>query len=269
MKKYYTLLPLLILSILLFQGCGSGSQPEETNQATKPDSAKVAATYTLAIETHTAKEDGCKTDDCTYIEIRIPMLRGGDSTVTRRINTFTENEIREAIKTRLPKPIGNVPIDVMCQSFIQGYALFVHEFPDSDIKWYLTIIGDSSIVGAGYFTTITRHSEFIGGPHPTSFKYLHSFDLKTGNLISFEDRFDMDLVKLEAEKRFRKANNLSADARLDDAGFLFKDGIFILPENMGLTPKGLLLIYNPYEVASYAQGTTEILIPYKTISVAA
>jgi hypothetical protein len=37
---------------------------------------------------------------------------------------------------------------------------------------------------------------------------------------------------------------------------------FHLPENIGYGDEGIILLYNVYEVASYAQGYTEFAIPY-------
>jgi hypothetical protein len=43
---------------------------------------------------------------------------------------------------------------------------------------------------------------------------------------------------------------------------MFEGGKFALPENMGLTRDGVLLFYNSYEVAAYAEGETKFVIPY-------
>lgn len=79
------------------------------------------------------------------------------------------------------------------------------------------------------------------------------------------DRFDMDALKQLAEKAFRQYHKLSVDANLDDAGFFFENGVFSLPANMALTENGLMLLYNPYEVAAYALGETRLFIPYAEI----
>ncbi len=38
---------------------------------------------------------------------------------------------------------------------------------------------------------------------------------------------------------------------------------FQLPENIGYSEDGLVILYNVYEVASYAQGYTEFVIPFE------
>ena len=61
------------------------------------------------------------------------------------------------------------------------------------------------------------------------------------------------------EQKFRKVYELADTASWQNNGFWFDDG-FKLPQNMALTPDGLYLIYNQYEVAPYAVGTTELIV---------
>ena len=42
---------------------------------------------------------------------------------------------------------------------------------------------------------------------------------------------------------------------------MFEEDRFSLPENLGFTPGGLELLYNPYEVASYADGPISLVLP--------
>ncbi len=41
---------------------------------------------------------------------------------------------------------------------------------------------------------------------------------------------------------------------------------FQLPESLGFSDEGLIILYNPYEIASYSQGIIEFTIPYDTIN---
>jgi len=52
------------------------------------------------------------------------------------------------------------------------------------------------------------------------------------------------------------------DLKMED--FFFGEP-FQLPENLGFSEDGLVLLYNVYEVASYDQGYTEFVIPFEEI----
>ena len=52
------------------------------------------------------------------------------------------------------------------------------------------------------------------------------------------------------------------EERIDD--YFFGDP-FHLPANIGINDEGILMLYNVYEIASYAQGITEFTIPFEDV----
>ena len=65
-----------------------------------------------------------------------------------------------------------------------------------------------------------------------------------------------------AEKKFRAKYKIPAKKSINATGLMFEDEKFDLPQNIFYTDKGLLLYYNSYEAASYADGPKELLLPY-------
>jgi hypothetical protein len=47
---------------------------------------------------------------------------------------------------------------------------------------------------------------------------------------------------------------------LKDAGFTFENDAFVLPDDFALRDDGLAFYYNPYDVAPYSMGATEIVL---------
>ena len=43
---------------------------------------------------------------------------------------------------------------------------------------------------------------------------------------------------------------------------MFLDDVFVLPQNIFFKENGILLYYNAYEAAAYAEQQKEVLIPY-------
>lgn len=68
------------------------------------------------------------------------------------------------------------------------------------------------------------------------------------------------------ERAFRAYHGVPPDEPLDALGFWFEDGRFHLADNWGIEERGLVFHYNPYEVAAYALGHTEILLPWKAVA---
>ncbi|TFG74190.1 MAG: DUF3298 domain-containing protein, partial [Flavobacteriales bacterium] len=55
------------------------------------------------------------------------------------------------------------------------------------------------------------------------------------------------------------------DKPINQTGLMFEQDTFYLPENIGFTKDGLQLLYNPYEVASYADGTIVLTLSYQEV----
>lgn len=247
-----TLFALISLSLVLYS-CGS-TPKEEKKEKAEP--------WKLEFNALRKTEEGCTGDTCTYIELSIPVLKGGTVDARSRINEYIDASFREALKSRLPEPNSTAPFPDLADSFLEGYRLFNMEFPESDANWFLELKGDSSIMTDDYFTAIITDSDYMGGAHPNSYTTIQSFDLASGRIIDLFSRYDSAGVFKLAEAKFRAIHQIPDSVGLNDAGMMFENGEFALPENYGLTPKGLLLYYNSYEIASYATGPTEMVIPY-------
>jgi hypothetical protein len=100
-----------------------------------------------------------------------------------------------------------------------------------------------------------------GGAHGNSHVTFLNFNKKSGELLAMTDIIkDEEAFKKLAIPYFEKATKpLSNDQDVQD---MFFGEAFQLPENIGFNSKGVILLYNIYEIASYAQGITEFTIPY-------
>ena len=101
---------------------------------------------------------------------------------------------------------------------------------------------------------------FTGGAHGyTSVSFLN-FDPQTGELLTQKELFDPSFSSF-AEEVFRQKNGIPENEPINSTGFLFDEEKFQLPKNIGFSEKKVLLRYNPYEVASYADGSLLLEIP--------
>ena len=256
----------LALTTFLFSCGNTTKRDSETESSDVSKSTENAVPVLMEIKKYADREEGCKAEDCTYIELNVPVLSGGNEAAMEKINDYINGQFHEAVKSRLAEPLGNAPLATMCASFIEGYELFMLEFPDSEQKWYVEMDGRKSLVEDDYFTFILNQSEYLGGAHSAAFTQLNSFDISNGNMIDVVDRYGRKKLTEIAERYFREQNKLTSDQDLNDAGFMFENGKFVLPENIGLTAEGVLMVYNSYEVASYAQGETRFVIPYTELN---
>lgn len=129
--------------------------------------------------------------------------------------------------------------------------------------WTISRKIESLLNNAGLFSLSALDFNYMGGAHPNTQILLKTFDLITGKPVDIRliiNNYQQEPFLKKVEMSFRQAHELSDTASWSYHGFWFDDG-FRLPQNMALTPDGLYLLYNQYEVAPYAVGTTELLIP--------
>ncbi len=112
-------------------------------------------------------------------------------------------------------------------------------------------------------------SFFSGGLHPQYASVNKSFNAATGSKIGLADAlvpgYGPRLTRI-AENKFRTVKGIKPGMTLHDAGYVFfKNDTFALNDNFWIGPKGITFFYNPYEIASYAMGTTELLLTYGEI----
>ena len=107
--------------------------------------------------------------------------------------------------------------------------------------------------------------EFQGGAHGNDKIKFLNLNAKTGEVLNQNDIIENSSgFKALAEKHFVASLETKED-RLKMEDFFFGKP-FQLPENIGFSDDGLVLLYNVYEVASYAQGYTEFVIPFEDVT---
>jgi hypothetical protein len=100
-----------------------------------------------------------------------------------------------------------------------------------------------------------------GAAHPGTHSRTVTYDLEAGADVRLEQLFQPGSDYLNTI-----ANYCIAQLKTRDIGFeAFSSGADPLPENYGswnITPEGLLITFDAYQVAAYAAGPQEVVVPY-------
>ncbi|GAA4045563.1 hypothetical protein GCM10022409_34500 [Hymenobacter glaciei] len=102
---------------------------------------------------------------------------------------------------------------------------------------------------------------YSGGVHGLGSTQIRSFDLRTGQVLSFNDIFLPEArLQLSAllERHVRQTMQIPADKPLDDELLVSEIPVC---ENVCLTPGGVIFSYTPYEIAAYADGEIRLFVP--------
>lgn len=108
--------------------------------------------------------------------------------------------------------------------------------------------------------------DFTGGAHGNyNYSYL-TFDLHTGELLSYDDIFN---ANYEAILTALIEKQLRADRKIDDKSPLSSAGLLVdhleLTDNFCINHGGIGFTYNPYEIAPYSDGAIRIFLTWQQL----
>ena len=110
---------------------------------------------------------------------------------------------------------------------------------------------------------------YSGGAHGMQAARLVTFDARTGRRLRLADVApDLAHATAAAERRFRQQREIPAGQSLPDAGYVFfENDRFALTENFHRCGGTVTFRYDPYEIAPYALGATELVVPLGELGV--
>ncbi|WP_299120751.1 DUF3298 and DUF4163 domain-containing protein [uncultured Winogradskyella sp.] len=185
----------------------------------------------------------------------------GNSDLGNTINSTIEKAIINTLST----PENNEVIKEALNDFNSDYIKFKKDFPEeSEPVWELHIETEKTFQSEEVITIAISTYEFKGGAHGNDKIIFLNLDAKSGRVLNQKDIIEneADFKKL-AQSHF--INALEAEVKNLKIEDFFFGKPFQLPENIGFTDDGLVLLYNVYEVASFEQGYTEFVIPFEEI----
>lgn len=206
-----------------------------------PDSACVDISFCFPVVARNSSAKLTKTVLSDYLQ----ML--DDSSGVGSMNDFKARLVDQALR------------------YDSAYVEYINEFADASfLLWYLKINYVILRNDGRLLTICYLYSDYMGGAHGISNYHYQNVDTRRGKILSVDDIVvDMAAFYGKAESAFKA--ELARRQNGGDGEFRFSDNQFTLPQEFGLGSKGLLLHYNVYEIASYAQGDILVEIPYSEL----
>lgn len=199
----------------------------------------------------------------TWWKCSYPVFEG--SPAAARINEILLDAVAGVEATKQKGIPTSLP--AAANAFIEDFEKTRMEFPDT-FPYQSETTGSVLLNRDGRLTVAITYDAYTGGAHGMNSTVYHVFDTKSGKRLSLDDMFVPGYAKrLDAliDRRFRQMKGLSATDRLDsEQGTLFEN--FIRHnENFAVTDHGISFLYNPYEIAAYAYGPTEIDLKWQDL----
>lgn len=234
----------LSVAVLLGACCGRTDPP-----ALEATPQRIERTY-----------EGCEPTrpDCARAVLSWPELRGGSEAGRLAAQTWIRERLLAAVSERAP-----ADPETLVDDFISEYARFAHAFPESAVSYELERNIDLEPSPPGFISLSARERTYTGGAHGMEWLALATFDATTGRRVTLDALLRDDaLPEFTAmlERRFRAARDIPEQEPLDAAGFAFESGRFAPTDNFAVTAEGLRFYWNPYEIASFANGPTDVVV---------
>lgn len=193
------------------------------------------------------------------VAINYPKAKG-DNDVAAKINEHIEHFLANEINLGQDE-IKDISLKDAVKNFDNEYRLFKHDFADTSQQWEVSIESEVTYEDEHLICVAVNSYLDTGGAHGNEHVTFLVFDRLTGNRLKPSDFIkDAEEFAKLAEPYFKNETKpLTIDEDIED--YFFGEG-FQLPENIGFSENGVILLYNVYEIASYTQGVTEFTIPY-------
>mgnify|MGYP003653775725 FL=1 len=201
--------------------------------------------------------------DCPKVEVAIFEFND-ESGLSSVVNSTLKKEVINQLI--YDDEIKVSSIEEAITSFKNGFLELKKLYPDETLGWEANIKGTVTYENKDVLSIELETYIFTGGAHGYSVTRLLNFDKKKNvQLENWELFKDVDGFKHFAELKFKIQEDIPQNGSINSTGLMFENDEFYLPNNIGFTKKGLLLIYNQYEVASYADGPMSIILSYSEI----
>ena len=208
-------------------------------------------------ETYTEKSSLPCTENCPVVEVKVPIAKNipivADS-INKRVFAVVKSIIYFG-----EKPYTSTEYKGLLQSFISSYDALKTEFPKDTFGWEGKVEASIAYETENVLNIKIDHYTYTGGAHGYQGVRSLIFNPKTGKIITNQELFnDVNAFTKFAEQKFRTAYKIPENDAINSTGLMFENEKFALPMTLIFNEKGLLLYYNSYEAASYADGPKEI-----------
>ncbi|MEH6657888.1 DUF3298 and DUF4163 domain-containing protein [Leeuwenhoekiella marinoflava] len=241
MKKFVSILTIFIILI----------------SCEKKETPLVFDTKTYNPENLNACEEGI----CPVIKIE-KLTASGNGGFSDTINNAVEQVLVNTLSIS-PEDIPNIKtLDEALDNFITSYRAYRNDFPEASVEYNINSTSQISYESEKVLSIIFDNYSYWGGAHGYGSTTYINFDKETHEQLSKEALFSDQAGFLKfAETQFRNQKGIAEDENINSRGYFFENDSFSLPENIGFKDDKLILIYNPYEIASYADGQIILEFP--------
>ncbi len=247
---------LLLLTVILALACNlpltaapptATPAPLPTATLVPPTAAPVPLWQQVTLTDSVSAEEH-QAPDFT-ITTHLPVLQGSDDPRVRAFNDAVAALVLNEAETFRSGWINDLPAEPFSSgSFLEsGYTLLSPPGPVLSLLFSFFFYSD-------------------GAAHPNGYTIAYTYDLEAGRALALADLFTPGADYLAVIAAYCKTDLSARNMGFDDG---FSQGADPTPENYrnwNITPEGLRITFDAYQVAPYASGPQVVTIPYAELS---
>ena len=249
MKPLRSKRPTILISILIFclQACTTLTAGVIATKTPLPEATKIPLSQQVMLTSISFKEEG--QSPVYTISVQTPKIAGSDDARAQTFNKEMSDLIQSEIEYFRKNLLAQMPaVPVTTGSFFDAqYVVVLQNRELWSLKFNFMGYAD-------------------GAAHPYHYSMVFNYDLEQGRKLSLEELFVKDSNFLEVI-----SSHCIFELSKRDIGFYggFEQGA--QPEtgnyrNWNITPDGLMITFDEYQVAPYAAGPQTVTIPYTELT---
>lgn len=240
-----------------------------------PASPKSVVTENFSLTDKVYLSETDTTLGAMYIDLNIDLpISYQDKNVLDKIKTIIRTELFGDVFMTFPEDsLLNYYAADLGKEYIENNADFARKisgdsrlaFNNSIMLEGFALLNDENIFSYG----ISRYVDF-GGAHPIKTRLFYNFSLKDGKVIFEDDIFNQDyqlelseIIKTKLLQDLNENDETPYRENLNESVYFLEQ---IKPNgNFYINDESICFVFNPYEIAPYYIGETEVVLPYKLI----
>jgi len=235
----------VFLSVIFFflQACGTSAAALTVTATPLPPAVQVPLSQQVMLTSVSFREEA--QSPSYWISALTPRLTGSDDPRAEAFNKAVNNLVQKEIEYFRENILAQMPI------------IPISSGSSFDAKY--TVISQSGDLWSLKFD-FSGYAD--GAAHPYHYSLTLNYDLEQGNKLSLGELFPKDSNYLEVIARY-----CIAELSKREIGFYggFQQGAEPIPDNYrnwNIAPDGILVTFNEYQVAPYAAGPQQVVVPY-------
>lgn len=279
MRKFYKISWLLV-ALALVAACNRSRGGDDLNNAIEWNTYSSLKNYTDPEIREMLNSLGLQEQCKVEVSLMFP------STTSDKHNTLV-SQLRKFVLDRFVVENDSVPFNYLGepQAFVDSLVMYELESFQDELKDIRDMVEEEShmpisamikeyylkdtlLYNANGIISIGLSSyEFNGGAHGISLFTARSYDLRNNNPITPSTLFQdpsSPAILAAIEKQLLQEYEVEDLKQLQE-----KTGIFsltgsevVMSQEIYFTPEGITFYYNPYEIAPFSEGATEVTVPY-------